>query len=217
MRSARSGNSLMAKIPRFGARHEAVVQGQLVGQVPALGDLDRVDLADQVGDRRVGRGQLLAEAVVAVHPRDRRRVTVLGHQIAGVLRHRRVRIVVDLAPGDDRHPLVEQVGERADDPRLGLTPLAEEDHVVAGEQRVLELRHHGVLVADDTLEHRFPGGDLGDRVRADLLLHRTRHPARRLQVPECGCTSSHRVEPTLRPPPITRAYRAHPPHPSSMS
>ena len=44
---------------------------ELVGEVAALGDLDRVDLADEVGDRRVGGGQLLAEAVVAVHPLDR--------------------------------------------------------------------------------------------------------------------------------------------------
>ena len=74
-----------------GARHQAVVQRQLVGEVAALGDLDRVDLADQVGDRRVGRGQLLAEAVVAMHPRRSGVVALLGDEIAGVLRHRRVR------------------------------------------------------------------------------------------------------------------------------
>ena len=51
-----------------GAGHEAVVQRELVGEVAALGHLDGVDLADEVGDRGVGRGQLLAEAVVAVHP-----------------------------------------------------------------------------------------------------------------------------------------------------
>ena len=51
-----------------GAGHEPVVQRQLVGQVAALGDLDRVDLADEVGDRGVGGGQLLAVAVVAVDP-----------------------------------------------------------------------------------------------------------------------------------------------------
>ena len=56
-----------------GAGHEPVVDGELVGEVAALGDLDGVDLADEVGDRRVGRGQLLAEAAVAVHPLDRRR------------------------------------------------------------------------------------------------------------------------------------------------
>ena len=73
-----------------GARHEAVVERELVGEVAALGDLDRVDLADQVGDRRVGRGQLLAVAVVAVDPVDPRVVAELGDQVAGVARHRSV-------------------------------------------------------------------------------------------------------------------------------
>ena len=77
MRSARSGSSLIAKMPRLVRGHEAVVDRQLVGEVAALGDLDRVDLADQVGDRRVGRGQLLAEAALAVHPLDRRVVATL--------------------------------------------------------------------------------------------------------------------------------------------
>jgi len=61
MRSARSGSSLMAKMPRLvGARGRS--GGQLVGEVATLGHLDRIDLADEIGDRRVGRGQLLAEA-----------------------------------------------------------------------------------------------------------------------------------------------------------
>ena len=55
-----------------GARDEAVVEGQLVGEVAALGDLDRVDLADEVGDRDVGRRQLLGVAPVARQPVDRR-------------------------------------------------------------------------------------------------------------------------------------------------
>ena len=71
-----------------GARDEAVVDGELVGEVAALGDLDRVDLADQVGDRGVGRGELLAEAALAVHPLDRRLVAALGDEQAGVVRDR---------------------------------------------------------------------------------------------------------------------------------
>ena len=137
-----------------GARHEAVVDGELVGEVAALGDLDGVDLADEVGDRRVGRGELLAEAAVAVHPLDRRLVAALGDEQPRVLRDRVVRVVVDLAAGDDRHPLVEQVGERADHAGLRLAALAEEDHVVAGDQRVLELREDGVLVADHAVDER---------------------------------------------------------------
>ena len=64
-----------------GARDEAVVERELVGQVAALGHLDRVDLADQVGDRRVGRGELLAVATATVDPLDRGVLAVLGDQL----------------------------------------------------------------------------------------------------------------------------------------
>ena len=89
-----------------------------------------------------------------------------------MLADREVRIVVDLAAGDDGHPLVEQAGERPDDACLGLAALAEEDHVVAGEQGVLELRHDGVLVAEHAFEQGFTGGDARDRIATDLLFHR---------------------------------------------
>ena len=100
---------------------------------------------------------------VAVHPVDRRVVAVLGDEVAGVLRDRVVRVVVDLAAGDDRHPLVEQAGERADHAGLGLAALAEEDHVVAGEQRVLELRQDGVLVAEHAVDERLARARSGRR------------------------------------------------------
>ena len=64
------------------ARHHAVVERQLVGEIAAFGDLDRVDLADQVGDRRVGRGELLAVATAAMHPFDRR-VVALARRSGG--------------------------------------------------------------------------------------------------------------------------------------
>ena len=168
MRSARSGSSLMAKMPRLVRGHQAVVERELVGEVAALGHLDRVDLADEVGDGGVGRGQLLAVAGVAVHPVDRRVVALLGDQLAGVAGHRRVRVVVDLAAGDDGHPLVEQLGERPDHAGLGLAPLAQEDHVVAGEEGVLELRQDGVLVAEHRVDQRLAGPDPGDGVAPDL-------------------------------------------------
>src|SRR5205823_3829222 len=107
------------------------------------------DLADEVGDRRVRRGQLLAEAMVAGDPLDRSVVAVLPNQIARVLRHRAVRVVVDLRPGDDRKPLVEQIGKRTDDSGLGLAPFAQEDDVVASEEGVLQLWENGVLVTED--------------------------------------------------------------------
>ncbi len=168
-----------------GPRDEAVVQGEFVGQIAPLGDLDRVDLADEVGDRGVGRGQLLAESVIAVDPRDRRVVAVLGDQLAGVARDGVVRVVVDLGTGDDRHPLVEEIGETADHAGLRLPSLAQEDDVVAGEQRIFELRGDGALVAEHLGEQRLIGLDFGDGVAPQLLAQRHRLPTARLQGSEC--------------------------------
>ncbi len=61
---------------------------ELVGEVATFGDLDRVDFTDEVGDRRVGRRELLAEAAVAVHPLDRRVVAALGDEMTRVRRDR---------------------------------------------------------------------------------------------------------------------------------
>ena len=46
-------------------------------------------------------------------------------------------VVVDLGTFDDRHPLVEQVGEVADHAGLRLTTFTEKDHVVARDKSVL--------------------------------------------------------------------------------
>ena len=64
----------------------------------------------------------------------------------------RRRVVVDLAALDDGDPFVEQGGEGADESRLALTALAEQHHVVTGEEGPLELRPDGVLEADDAGE-----------------------------------------------------------------
>ena len=58
-------------------RDEAEVERQLVREVAALGDANRVHLADQVGDRDVRRRELLAVAAVAGQPGDRRVVALL--------------------------------------------------------------------------------------------------------------------------------------------
>src|SRR5690606_29243734 len=113
-----------------------------------------------------------------------------------VLRRRRVRVVVDLGTGDDGHPLVEQRGDRTDHAALRLTSLTEEDHVVAGEQGVLELREHGVLVAEHAWEERVAPADLRDGVLANLVFDRARHPARRAQLAEGGRTIGHQLAST---------------------
>ena len=51
-------------------------------------------------------------------------------------------------------PLVEQRRQRAEDARLRLAAQAEQDEVVPREDRVDELRDHGVVVADDAGKQR---------------------------------------------------------------
>src|SRR6185437_3768410 len=51
-------------------RDQAVGDGLRVAQAAALGDLDRVDVTDQVGDAGVWGGQLLGVPLAAVSPLD---------------------------------------------------------------------------------------------------------------------------------------------------
>ena len=167
-------------------RDEAVVQGQLVAQVPALGDFDGVDLADEVGDGGVGSGQLLAVALRAVDPVDRRGLAQFLDPVQGVARDRVVGVVVDFGAGDDGHPLVQQADQGPDDPGLGLTALAQEDEVVAGQDGVLQLGDDGLLEAEDAGHERLALGDELGRVAAHLLGHRDGLPAAGPQVGQGG-------------------------------
>ena len=158
------------------------MEGELVGQVAALGDLDRIDLADQVRDRDVGRRELLRVAPVAGDPVDRRGVAVALHDGPRRRADRCVRIVVELAAVDGRQPRIEETDEQPCHPGLGLAALAEEDQVVPGEDRVLDRRHDRVLVADDAGEHLRPRGQAGEEVGPQLVLDGPRAPARGAEV-----------------------------------
>ena len=137
---------------------------------------------------RVGRRELLTEAPLPVHPLDRRLVAAFGDEHARVRRDRVERVVVDLAAGDDREPLVEQIHQPAHDARLRLSAFTEQDDVVAGEQRIRHLRHHGVLETDDALDQRLTREQLANRVGAELLFHLARLPAAAVEFSESGGT-----------------------------
>ena len=164
-----------------GARDQAEVDGLRVAEGAALGDLDRVDVADQVADAGVRGGQLLAVPLDAVQPGDRQVVAELGDRGAGERRGDRLqRVLVELGAGDHRRPLVEQADQRADQPGLALAALAEQHDVVAGEQGPLELGQHGVVEADDAGNAGLAGAQPGQQVVAELLLDvRYRWPAAR--------------------------------------
>ena len=162
--------------PAVGARDQAVVERQDVRQVAALGDLDRVDFPDQVGDRDVRRGQLLGVSTIARQPVDRGRVAFGVHDRLSGRAGRSERVVVELPAAHDRQPIVEEADEEARHPRLGLAALAEEHEILAGEDRVLDGRHDGLLVPDDARQDVAPDREAGDQVGAQLLLDGPRPP-----------------------------------------
>ena len=157
-----------------GPRQEAVVDGELVAEVPSLGDLDRVDLADQVRDRDVGGGELLAVAAVAGDPQDGGAVALAVEARPARPADRRERIVVDLAAGEGGDRVVEQAHQEARHPRFGLPALAEKDDVLPAQDRVLDLGDHALVVADDAREERLGPAEARDQVIAHLLLDRLR-------------------------------------------
>ena len=123
---------------------------------PSARGADGVDVADDVGDGHVRRGQLLDVALLGGEPGDRRLVPALGHEVAAAAAERTEGVVVDLAPGHHGQGGIEQGGEAAQEPALGLAAQAEQDHVVAREDRVRDLGHDGLVVAEDAREERSP-------------------------------------------------------------
>ena len=173
-----------------GARHQPVVHRLGIAEGAALGDLHRVDVADQVADAGVRSGQLLAVPLAAVLPPDRQSVAELHVQPAAPRADRRLRVVVDLAAVDHRRPLVQQGHQGADQPGLALPALAEQHDVVAGEQRPLQRRKHRLVEADDALEPRASGAQQVEQVLAHLGLHRTVPVAAGAQLSEGGGSRS---------------------------
>ena len=168
MRSARSGSSLIATIPlcERGISPKWIVSGS--PEVATLGHLHRVDVADQVGDRGVRRGELLGVPLVAVPPRDREVVAQLGGPPLRLGGDRVVRVLTEVRPGDDRGPLVEQTDQRAQQSRLALPALAEEYDVVAGQDRPLQLRDHRGREAVQARPRVDAGRQRGQEVVAQL-------------------------------------------------
>ena len=80
-------------------------------------------------------------------------------------------MVVDLASGDDRSPVVEQTRQRPDQPCLALPALTKEDHVVSRDDRALEVRQHSLAKSHNAGEGVSAGAHPGEQVVPQLLLH----------------------------------------------
>jgi hypothetical protein len=93
-------------------------------------------------------------------------------------RHGPVWVVADLRSGHDGEPFIEQLGERTQDAALGLPTFPEQDDVVSGQKRVLELGQDGVVEAEHALDERATFGYAGGRVSSNLFVDGNTLPAR---------------------------------------
>ncbi len=153
------------------ARQQAEMHRELVGQqVTAPRGLDRVHVADDVGDRHVRCGELLDKPRVTGQPGDRRPVAPLGHELAAELGDRRERAVVDLAAREEGNFFVEQRDELPQDAALGLAPQAQQDEVVTRQDGIHELRDDGIGIAHDAREERRAVLEEADQILAQLVL-----------------------------------------------
>ena len=70
-----------------GTRQQAIVHGEFIREIRAgARGLDRIEIADEVGDRDIGRREFFDVTIVARHPRDGCGVAALGDEIARVFR-----------------------------------------------------------------------------------------------------------------------------------
>ena len=144
---------------------------QLVREVAALGHLDRVDLADQVGDGDVRGGQLLPVAAITVQPGQLRVVPLFLHEISTASAYRVERVVVDLAARYRRYLFVQQPCQGADHARFRLPALPQEDDVLSGQEGVLQVGDDRLLEADDAWQMVcLASTNPFDEVLAQLLL-----------------------------------------------
>ena len=170
MRSARSGKLVDGDDAAVRPRDQAEGDGLRIAEAAALGHLDGVDVADEVGHAGVRRRELLGVALAAVPPRDREVVARGGRAPDRLRGDRGVRMLAQLGALDDGRPLVEQSGQRAQQAGLALPAFAEQHDVVSGDQRPLELRKHGVLEAEDAGPHVAPLGERSQQVLPDFGL-----------------------------------------------
>src|SRR5690348_4488204 len=163
----------------IGAREQAIVNGEFVGEiVPALCGANGIHVADHVGDGHVGSGEFFDITAAAREPANGQRFAFgLGAFAAGVA-NGAIRIVVDLAAGDDGDFRVEEIHQIAQDARLGLPAKSKQNKIVARENGVDDLRNHRVVIAANSREKFLAGAQFVQQVIAKLVFHAALSDAR---------------------------------------
>ena len=121
--------------------------------VTAASRLDGIDVPNQIGNGYVGRRQLFHVTIVGREISDWRVLPQPRHFLAATPADRSVRVIVNFASGKIRHVRIEQSRQRAQDAALRLAAQPEQNKIMARKNRVDDLRHHRVVVANDSGKH----------------------------------------------------------------
>ena len=134
-------------------RQKSVKNRQFIRQkMSAFRRFNRVNIAYNVGNRHVRRGEFFDKARIAFHPGDFSFVTFLRDNLFAVSRQRFERIIADFRTGDDRDFFVEKFGQLSDNSTFRLSACAEQNQIMLRQNRIDELRNYRFFVTDDALE-----------------------------------------------------------------
>ncbi len=164
------GQLVNRKNSAIGARQQPIMHRELAGQfMPAARRLDGIDIADQVRDGDIRRGQLLHVAMLGREPGNRRGVSFFSNQFAAAPADRHIRVIVDLATRDVRHLRIKQTGQRPQNSALSLAAQPEQNEIMPRQDRVHDLRHHRVVIAHDARKYRAALAQPRHQVLAQLI------------------------------------------------
>jgi hypothetical protein len=104
-----------------------------------------------------------------MEPRDWHIVAGFLQEIFPVFGDRSERIVVDFAARDNWQNGIEKCRECSQNPGLRLSPEAEQNEIVAAQEGVDDLWHHGFFVSHYALEYGLSAGEAREKIRSQLI------------------------------------------------
>ena len=154
------------------AGKQSVVNGQLVRKIaPTASGTNRIDIADNVGHGYVRSRKLFDVAAFTGHPRDWSVIALSRDFVAAETADGSQWIVINFTTHHYRNFRVEQIDQPAQNAAFGLAAKAQQNEIVAREQRIDDLRDDRVFVAVDAGEQWLVLFDHAQEVLAHFIFH----------------------------------------------
>ena len=166
------GEFVDGKNTAIGARQQAVVNGQFIGEVAsATRSPDRVNVANNVRDGNVGSGEFFHVALVSWKPGDGRVVAFSGQAFAASAADGPQRVVINLASGDHWNFRVQKLHQATQDATFGLPAQSKQDEIVARQQGVHDLRDDAVVISMHAGKQRLIPFNAAQQIAANFVFY----------------------------------------------